>query len=322
MTGRQVVVAAPSRLHFGLLRFGQTEGRSYGGVGMMIREPRVTVRVRPAAQWDVVGPGAQRAEAVARRVVASTSELEGKRFAITIEALPPLHAGLGVGTQLALATAAGITAASGSAEPAEATKPQAAGRAKRSAVGSYGFARGGLIYEAGYLPAEPIGKLVSRVAMPAAWHIVLVRLPTPPGVSGAAESEAFAQLPPVPADVTRELERLAAEEMMPGAQQADLARFSEAVYRYGMLAGQCFASIQGGPFATPAIAEAVGRLRELGVQGAGQSSWGPTIYAFCETEDDARQLLDRFATDSLFCHAQWTITTPDNEGATMVPADG
>lgn len=316
MTGRQIVVTAPSRLHFGLLRFAQSEGRSYGGVGLMLSTPRVTVRVSQAATWAFAGPGAERAEAVARQLVQSTPELNGTRYSIEIEALPPLHAGLGVGTQLALATGTGIAAACGRGEPGFlASMPQAVGRAKRSAVGSHGFALGGLIYEAGYLPGEQVGELISREAIPDAWRIVLLRHPIAEGISGSDEASAFAQLPPVPADVTCELERLAADEITRGAREADFARFTEAVYQYGILAGKCFAPVQGGPFATREIAQAVERLRELGIRGTGQSSWGPTIYAFCETEAVGHWLLEQCSSDPLLSRAERSMTTPDNVGA-------
>lgn len=320
MMQTEVVVSTPSRLHFGLLRLASGEGRSYGGLGMMIRQPRVVVRVGPSHAWEVAGAEADRARRVARRIVASTPGLAGKRFAIAIEALPPLHAGLGVGTQLALAVAQGMQAASGLTVPGavvdpNATQPQAAGRARRSAVGSHGFVHGGLIYETGYLPGEQVGKLTARLAMPELWRVVLLRMAAPAGVSGAAEAEAFARLPSPPEHVSVELERLAGDEIVPGARAADFARFSEAVYQYGRLAGQCFASVQGGPFASSTIAAAVGRLRELGVRGVGQSSWGPTIYAFCETEADARRLIDGCRSDRLLSRAQVHVTEADNQGA-------
>ena len=321
MTRTQAVLTTPSRLHFGLLRFAQPKGRSYGGVGLMIKAPRVVVRVATSPDWQVAGPQAERASSVARRVVASIPELNGERFSLYIEALPPLHSGLGVGTQLALAIAQGMMAACGLAAPRGSAKPQAAqaalaaGRARRSAVGSHGFIHGGLIYEAGFLPGEQVGELVARTPLPEAWRVVLLRIATTAGISGTAETEAFARLPPPPASVSEQLERLAADEIIPGAQARDFGRFSEAVYQYGTLAGRCFESVQGGPFATPEIATAVGRLRELGSRGVGQSSWGPTIYAFCETEADARQLVDRCQSDPLLSRAEHQVTEADNQGA-------
>jgi predicted sugar kinase len=67
--------------------------------------------------------------------------------------------------------------------------------------------------------------------------------------------------------------------MLPAAARGQFAEFSESVYRYGRLAGMCFAAIQGGPYYGPRLIELVARVRELGVAGVGQSSWGPTLFA-------------------------------------------
>ena len=42
---RNVSVNAPTRLHFGLLAFGNQEGRNFGGVGLMLKKPRIKVKV-------------------------------------------------------------------------------------------------------------------------------------------------------------------------------------------------------------------------------------------------------------------------------------
>ena len=56
-----VRITTPSRLHFGLLRFSQESGPSYGGLGMMIDRPRVEVELSAADEWSVSGPYGERA---------------------------------------------------------------------------------------------------------------------------------------------------------------------------------------------------------------------------------------------------------------------
>jgi predicted sugar kinase len=53
------------------------------------------------------------------------------------------------------------------------------------------------------------------------------------------------------------------------------------------MAGSLFASVQGGPYRNAVIAQTVDGLRRLGVQGAGQSSWGPTVFGFVQDPDQA-----------------------------------
>ena len=59
-TTKAVHVSAPSRLHFGLLSFGNQEGRNFGGVGLMLKEPRVEITATPADEFATQGPYAER----------------------------------------------------------------------------------------------------------------------------------------------------------------------------------------------------------------------------------------------------------------------
>jgi predicted sugar kinase len=109
--------------------------------------------------------------------------------------------------------------------------------------------------------------------------VVLVQPAVASGLSGAAEQQAFDNLPPVPPEVTRQLSDEIRLHTVPAAARGDFEQFSESVYRYGRLAGQCFAAIQGGPYNGPHLEQLVDVIRSLGIRGVGQSSWGPTLFA-------------------------------------------
>jgi predicted sugar kinase len=150
--------------------------------------------------------------------------------------------------------------------------------------------------------------------LPDAWRIALVR---PRGIQGRAgdyESEAFRLLPPVPIEVTRELCRIRDAEMLLSLARSDCAAFGEAVFRFGQLAGKCFASIQGGPFASSELAGIVAAIRDYGVSGTGQSSWGPTVFAFLEHEAAASAMCE-FLRHSLAVDCDFMIARPNNTGA-------
>ena len=53
-------VTAPCRLHFGLLSFGRSEGRQFGGGGVMLSNPDCCLEVFPESEFTVVGDGADR----------------------------------------------------------------------------------------------------------------------------------------------------------------------------------------------------------------------------------------------------------------------
>jgi predicted sugar kinase len=147
-----------------------------------------------------------------------------------------------------------------------------------------------MIVEAGRGPGEGLSPLVARIELPPTWRFLLVRPNDATGLSGSAEERAFAELPPVPALVTARLCQELLLGLMPAARAGDFAAFSASLRRYGHEAGMCFAARQAGAFASAKVAALAARIRNLGVEGVGQSSWGPTLYAVLPNEADARRL--------------------------------
>lgn len=313
--GRVIEVSAPSRLHFGLFSFGHPTARQFGGVGVMIDRPAVGLRISPAAELETAGPLADRAREFALRWAAFYGLAGAPPCRIVVGAVPPPHAGLGVGTQLGLSIAAGLTAACGFPMPPPAELAQSVGRGLRSAVGTYGFALGGLVVERGKLPGERISPLDIRMDLPPAWRFVLVLPDSAAGLSGQEEREAFARLPPVPPAVTAQLLAEVRTRMLPAAARQDFAAFSDSLYAYGRLAGQCFASIQGGPFHGPRLSGLVALIRSLGVTGVGQSSWGPTLFAVLPDDAHAEEFVGRLSAHAAADRLQLAITAPSSHGA-------
>ena len=313
---RAVLVRAPCRLHFGMFRFGHANAPQFGGVGVMVEPPAVEVTISQAPNFVVRGPHAERVEQFADAAARAWNLQRLPDCELAVRA-PDDHVGLGVGTQLGLSIAAGLRQFLNlSALPAE-TLAVAVGRAARSAVGTHGFQHGGLIVDAGHQPGQSIGTLQQRVAVPDGWRFVLVRPAQQRGLDGADESDAFGRLPPVPDHVTHELWQITHDDMLPALAQSDCRRFGEAVYRFGRLAGECFAAVQGGPFASPEIARLVESIRNHGIPGIGQSSWGPTVFALCETEAEAQQLAAWLQKDARIPANEITIASPNNHGAVI-----
>src|SRR5262249_34279802 len=137
-------VRAPSRLHFGLLSLPADEGswaRQFGGIGLMIEEPGVSVSLQPAESWSAEGFLAERALAYAKQIALALSCPQ--RFQLNVEASAAEHVGLGTGTQLGLAVARALALVCGHKKLDAVELAYRLGRGKRSALGVYGFARGG-----------------------------------------------------------------------------------------------------------------------------------------------------------------------------------
>jgi beta-RFAP synthase len=300
-----------------MFSFGHAAERQFGGVGVMVENPELRLRIEHAATWQFDGQHAERVMAFIHRLNTERGMANSEPCSITVEAAPPQHVGLGVGTQLTLALEAGLAALDGR-WPLDAVQlAELTGRAQRSSVGTYGFLHGGMVVDKGRLPDEPIGLLEAHLPLPESWRFVLSYPPNTTGLHGTAERDAFDALPPVPQQVTATLHDLVAEKMLPAVQSAECDAFGEALYQFGVLAGSCFASQQAGSFASPAIAALIEKLRKHGVRGVGQSSWGPTVFSLVPSQEEAVKLVAWLVGEygtGVFCHH---IARPANYPATI-----
>jgi beta-ribofuranosylaminobenzene 5'-phosphate synthase len=258
-------VVTGSRLHFGLLALSGP--RRFGGVGLMIDSPRLAVSAEPAMEFSATGPLADRALEFAR--------LFGTPHRLTIEEAPPEHCGFGTGTQLALAVGLAV-----SGLPVEEIA-RVTGRGRRSAIGTHGFAAGGLLADGGR--KDGLAPLLFRHDFPAEWRVVVAVPDAPAGLSAVGEARAFAELPG-DAALTDALCRLTLLGMLPALLERDLAAFAAALGEYNAKSGELFAPIQGGAYSVGIVSDLIGHLRSLGVEGVGQSSWGPAVFAVAEAD--------------------------------------
>lgn len=314
-------IVTPSRLHFGLFSVPtsnppqSSEARAFGGVGLMIDRPNTIVTVRAANAWQIEGPLANRAQIFARRFLASLPDFQDRIFQILIEQCPPEHAGFGVGTQLGLAVAKGLALELGHSLLITPDIAERIGRGERSAVGVHGFDHGGLIVEAGKLPGESISPLLTRVELPAHWRVVLFQPHAHGNWHGDLERQAFesAKSGEERSRLTERLMHIARRGILPAASSADLPAFGEAVHEFNRLAGEPFIASQGGTYASREIEELIAAIRNLGIAGVGQSSWGPMVFAFTQTEAEANRLA--FAIRKQQPGLAITIAKPSARGA-------
>ena len=340
-----VDVKTPGRLHLGMVSFGVPGIRAYGGVGVMIDRPGVHIRMTrgrraPGDRFHATGPLADRAAAFARSCVEAWRVDDDAACTIEVMQVPDSHAGLGSGTQLGLAVAAGMrrlfrppaTLATSEAvvrfDTSDAVElARAVGRGRRSCVGVYGFSGGGLIVEGGrFVPADrgrdddasrSFSPLLARVRLPAAWRCVVFGMRDAVGLHGDAEKQAFASLPPVPREISAELSRIALMELLPAAVEGQFAEFSDALWRYGLLAGKPFEQASSSLPYAQSTAQLIESLQSLGSRGCGQSSWGPTVMACCESDQAADTLVSRFASTDLASRYYTLIARFDSQGAEL-----
>jgi beta-ribofuranosylaminobenzene 5'-phosphate synthase len=289
--GGVVCVEAYARLHFGVLDLRGAGGRWFGGIGAAASAPSLQVSACRADALTVEGQDADRAAAFARQFL-DYHHLSSGAFIQVHRALPS-HAGLGSGTQLALAVGRAL-ADLYALDPQPPQLARAMNRAQRSAIGTWTFAGGGLVVEGGRRAGSTeCGPLIARLPFPASWRCVVVVPEGPPGMSGADEAEAFARLPKPSEQDVHHVSHLVLMTLLPALADGDLDQFGRALTEVQEVTGQWFAFAQGGTFASGPSRALVRQLAEWGAKGVGQSSWGPTVYGIVEGADAASRLVDR-----------------------------
>jgi beta-RFAP synthase len=280
----------------------------------MVDAPGLSLSATAAQEWSAEGPLAGRALAFARTFCDNLSKERGlllRPHRLVIASAGPEHVGLGTGTQLGLAVARVLAVGAG-LDLDVAALARLVGRGLRSWVGTWGFAMGGFLVEAGQRTEGGPSPLIARVPLPDSWRVLLVTPESPGSWHGWRERQAFlAQENPESArERLAQLSRLACLEMVPALMEEDLPGFAEAAYQFNALAGRPFAAAQGGDYASPAIARIIAWFRDQGIAGVGQSSWGPTVFAFFPDEQAAWQIAARLGTPALVCR-------PCNHGAQL-----
>lgn len=321
----QVTVTAPSRLHFGLFSVGDIVARKFGGIGLMIDQPRTVVTAVPSEALRVSGPSAADArsaihvwfqklkpELCQRLSIQSPDQLP---VALKINSLPPRHSGFGTGTQLAIASA---TALGKLFElPTQSADEYAVtlNRGKRSAIGTHGFCQGGFLVDRGKLKNEALAPLDLQSNFPESWPIVLVRPKDAEGVSGEVEVSAFKNIPPTTEKQREEMVDLVRNQIIPGVLQQDYSLCGDALYEFGRRSGMMFASVQGGAYQSKSVGALVHQIRNFGVKAVGQSSWGPCLFAITDNHEQAVQLT-HFLNQEHGDKIETRITQADNVGGT------
>lgn len=311
-----VSVVAPARLHMGFIDLGGSLGRKFGSIGVGINEIATRLSICGDTALNADGPCHERACKIARQFDEALGV--SSRVAIRIHQAIPEHVGLGSGTQLALAVGMGLARFHGLGlgvrEVASAIK-----RGARSGIGIGVFEQGGLIVDGGRGPETSTPPIISRLAFPSHWRLVLVLDRRGQGLHGKLELEAFKQLPVFPAEETARLCHLLMMQALPALAEGDVRGFGAVVSDLQNAVGDHFAPAQGGRFTSPEVAEAMAWLESQGAVGMGQTSWGPT--GFCLFDDAPRAETLAATGNGRFQGLQFLSATARNQGAEILPAD-
>ncbi len=291
----KVYVKAPARLHLGLIDLGGDLGRLFGGMGVAINCPNVIVEAEKSTHFSVKGEKSE--------LIKPWIELFLKKYslksevAMNLKEAIPQHVGLGSGTQLALATAAALAKLFNvKASPQELSK--ALGRGGVSGVGTALFDKGGFVVEGGVksqknkplTSGDNFSPVIFQSSFPENWFFTVAIPKVKSGLSGEAEAHAFRDLPPMSAEQAGRISRLILMSLLPALVEKDIKTFGDVLTQIQNVVGDYFASAQGGRFASSPSSECTEFMLKRGAFGAGQSSWGPTVYGLVEGKTQAEKL--------------------------------
>lgn len=283
-----VTIKVPARLHLGFLDLSGGIGRRFGSLGLPLNEPETVLKLEIADADEISGPESERAAShleVLRAHLGITQE-----HRLTIEKAIPSHSGLGSGTQIALAVSAALRTLHelpldirGDASLLD--------RGGRSGIGIASFTKGGVIIDAGKIDTHTPPPVVARLPFPDEWRVLLILDRRESGLHGEDELEAFKSLDPFPESSAGDICRRVLMGVMPALIERDIASFGAAITDIQQIVGNHFAPAQGGVFTSKNVELIANKLAEAGAVGLGQSSWGPTGFAFARSEDEASNMV-------------------------------
>jgi beta-ribofuranosylaminobenzene 5'-phosphate synthase len=308
---RQATVTTTARLHFGFLDPSGRGKRPFGSFGLSIDRPRTKLVLQRAPNFRVSGAERDRAERYLRSMAEGCGVQQA--YALHVEEVIPPHAGLGSGTQLALAIGSAFAALEGiKLSPQDiAARLQ---RGARSGIGIATFEGGGAVLDEGPRHSN-LPKLVSRVPFPPGWRVLLVLDAGYSGLAGASERAAFETLPDFPESESEALRRRTIERVLPAVAAGDFKTFCEEIEHLQSCMGSYYAPVQGGACASPRVSAVLDWLRGKGLTGLGQSSWGPTGFAFVASEPDGKALLEEAQGRHRQPGLSFALARGNNEGA-------
>jgi beta-ribofuranosylaminobenzene 5'-phosphate synthase len=285
-----VTVKVPARLHLGFLDLNGGLGRRFGGIGLAISGLGTSLTIQRTKFSNVSGPEAGRVGPHLQKMERLLALGDGHE--VKVSQVVPAHAGLGSGTQLALAVAAGLRRLHNLPLDVESDALRL-GRGARSGVGIGLFSRGGLVVDGGRGDGPNTAPIISHLPFPDHWRVLVILDPQRQGVHGPEEGTTIATLPPMSEADAAHLCRLILMKALPALANHDLLNFGAAIKELQIRLGDHFAPVQGGlRFMSRDVAAVLDALDNAGAFGVGQSSWGPTGFAFAPTPDEAA----RFAT--------------------------
>ncbi|WP_297420525.1 beta-ribofuranosylaminobenzene 5'-phosphate synthase family protein [Thermococcus sp.] len=307
-----MIILTPRRLHLGLIDPSAVLGRRFGSLGVAL-ENGYEVEVLESDSKEIAAEGEDRKtiEAALRRM--NSAYGTGMNYRVEVKRAIPRHIGLGSTTQLSLAVGLGVVRLRNLNLSVE-ELAKTLGRGRNGGAGVYSFAYGGFVIDGGVKGDFP--PLIFHEDFPGEWAFLLILPELKPGLDEEEENPVMAGVPGKP-EAAMEISHRILLGLLPALKDGDIKAFGEHLTAIQRLVGKHFEDYQGGEFR-----EDVKLILDFLIEktyGAGQSSWGPTVYGLIRKGEFQR--LSEEAHDFLKeqgFRAKVELGLPRNAGAEVI----
>ena len=318
---QKVTVTTTARLHMGFIDLNGSAGRLFGSLGLALDSPTTQLEITRSKKTLIDAKNQFNVLNIVEKIIKELNLESG--VSVKINEHIPAHAGLGSGTQMALAIGAGLNALFdlnlSATQLATITN-----RGARSGIGIGTFEQGGLVLDGGRnLKGSLLPPIIARQVFPEDWPILLILDDADQGVFGDEELQAFETLPKSSLADAQQLSHAVLMQALPAIVERDYAQFCQAINALQLATGRYFAAAQGGHYKSSAVASVLNYLDNEGVMGKGQSSWGPTGFAIFNSEARASGMLNQLrqqfsvSQNNRFESLRFQIVHAKNTGATI-----
>ena len=299
-----IVVKTGSRIHLGFIDLSGDLGRMYGSIGLYLERPSFEALIREFDDIVIEGEGRSWIQNIVRKVV---NELNLKGLWVKTLSAIPRHVGLGSGTQTILGIALAASKLYGLDLRVEELAHRL-GRGKRSGAGIWLFKYGGLVVDGGKDHRTKIPPLLTRIHVPDGLRVILASpRDASKGFNEEVEDRIFENIK-ADSRLSERASRIVLMKLLPSLIEGDLKGFGEAVTELDRINGSFFEEIQSGTYRR-GCEVIVEKMLDAGALGAGQSSWGPTVYGFADSHEVVKEIMKSLK-------GFWvTVSKPRNMGA-------
>jgi len=283
-------------------------------MGLAVDGPRYEIIVEKSEKQEILGP--EKDVERTRKIVGKLMRIYKIQHHVKINILEsiPMHVGLGSTTQLTMAVATAFMKLYGIKTPIV-ELAEKMGRGKNSGVGTYAFMNGGFVVDGGSKKGR-FPPLIFRHDFPEKWNFIIVTPKIGRRLDEKTEQRLFKQIK-ASTDIARRICHLLVMKMLPSIVESDVESFGQALTEVQGLVGRSFSRYQGGVFGSKVASDVVERMLKDGAYGAGQSSWGPSVYGLVEGQAQAEELKEKileFLKGKKY-EASLGVVRPNNKGA-------